>query len=135
MTTEPRNDGNAAMQIRPIRSDADHETALRDIEALWGAEQGSDAGDRLDVLVTLVEAYERHRWPIDPLDPVEAIEAAMAMNDLRRAELAQLIGQSRATEILGRKRALTLPMIRKIAAAWHIPEKVLVQQYDLANAR
>lgn len=121
------------MQIRPIRTDADHEAALREIETLWGAEDGTDAGDRLDVLVTLVDAYESQRWPIMPLDPVQAIEAAMAMNGHTRADLAALVGQSRATEILARKRALTLGMIRKIAAAWAVPERVLVQEYALAR--
>lgn len=122
------------MHIHPIRNDADHEAALREIEALWGAEEGCEAGDRLDVLVTLVEDYERRRWPIEPLDPVRAIEAAMAMNGRTRADLAALIGQSRATEVLGRRRALTLPMIRKIADAWRVPEKVLIQEYTLAKA-
>jgi HTH-type transcriptional regulator/antitoxin HigA len=121
------------MQIRPIRDDADHDAALREIEALWGAAEGTDAGDRLDVLVTLVDAYEASRWPIAPLDPVQAIEAAMAMNGHTRADLAALVGQSRATEILARKRALTLGMIRKIAAAWAVPERVLVQEYALAG--
>jgi HTH-type transcriptional regulator/antitoxin HigA len=122
------------MTIRPIHTEADHEAALREIEALWGAEQGSEAGDRLEVLTTLVESYEARRWPIEPLDPVAAIEAAMAMNGHTRADLAALIGQPRATEILGRKRALTLPMIRKIARAWHVPEKVLVQDYALTGS-
>lgn len=121
------------MHIHPIRNDEDHEAALREIEALWGAEEGSEAGDRLDVLATLVEAYEGQRWPIEPLDPVRAIEAAMEMNGYTRAELAGLIGQSRATEVLARHRALTLPMIRKIAGAWHVPEKVLVREYALAK--
>lgn len=121
------------MHIRPIRSDADHEDALREIEALWGAEEGTEAGDRLDVLVTLVETYERQRWPIEPLDPVRAIEAAMEMNGYTRAQLAMLIGQSRATEILSRRRALTLPMIRTISAAWHVPAAVLVQDYALTG--
>jgi HTH-type transcriptional regulator/antitoxin HigA len=121
------------MDIRPIRTDADHEAALREIEALWGADEGSEAGDRLDVLATLVEAYEARRWPIEPLDPVRAIEAAMAMNGYTRAELAALIGQPRATEVLARKRALTLPMIRKIASCWRVPERVLVQEYALTK--
>jgi HTH-type transcriptional regulator/antitoxin HigA len=120
------------MQIRPIRTDADHEAALREIEALWGAEEGSEAGERLDVLVTLTEAYES-RWPIAPLDPVQAIEAVMAMNGYTRADLAALIGQPRATEVLARKRALSLSMIRKIASAWRVPERVLVQEYTLAR--
>lgn len=121
------------MHIRPIRTDKDHEAALREIENLWGAGEGSEEGDRLDVLVTLVEVYESRRWPIEPLDPVRAIEAAMEINGYSRAELAALIGQSRATEVLGRTRALTLPMIRKIASAWRVPEKVLVQEYKLAK--
>lgn len=118
------------MQIRPIRTDADHEAALREIENLWGAEDCTDAGDRLDVLITLVDAYESNRWPIAPLDPVQAIEAAMAMNGHTRADLAALVGQSRAT---ARKRALTLGMIRRIAAAWAVPERVLAQEYALAG--
>lgn len=121
------------MHIHPIRTDVDHEAALREIEALWGADENTEAGDRLDVLATLVDAYESRRWPIEPLDPVHAIEAAMAMNGYTRAELAALIGQSRATEVLARKRALTLPMIRKIASRWRVPEKVLVQGYALAK--
>ncbi|MFZ4109692.1 MAG: helix-turn-helix domain-containing protein [Polymorphobacter sp.] len=121
------------MHIRPIRTDADHEAALREIEALWGADEASEAGERLDVLVTLAEAYEHRRWPITPLDPIEAIEAAMAMNGHSRADLAALIGQPRATEVLARKRALSLAMIRKIASAWHVPEKILVREYALAR--
>lgn len=120
------------MDIRPIRTDEDHRAALGEIEALWGAEEGTAEGDRLDVLATLVEAYEMRRWPIEELDPVEAIEAAMASEGHSRSDLANVIGQSRATEILQRKRPLTLPMIRKIAAAWHVPEGVLVKEYPLA---
>lgn len=86
------------MTMRPIKSDADHDAALREIETLWGAPLGSADGDRLDVLATLVDAYERTRWPIDPLDPVAAIEAAMAINGHTRAKLARLIGQPRATD-------------------------------------
>jgi HTH-type transcriptional regulator/antitoxin HigA len=119
------------MEIRPIRTDEEHRAALEAIEALWGAAEGTPEGDRLDVLATLVEAYEDRRWPADELDPVAAIEAAMAHEGRDRAELAALIGQSRATEVLQRKRALTLPMIRKIAAAWHVPERVLVKEYKL----
>ena len=117
--------------IKPIRDDADHEAALRTIEALWGAEEGTQEYDHLDVLATLVEAFEAKRWPIADLDPVEAIEAAMEADGHTRAELASLIGQSRATEILARKRALTLPMIRAISQAWHVPTEVLVKEYRL----
>lgn len=122
------------MHTRLIQTDENHKTALREIEALWGAEEGTDAGDRLDGLATLVKTYESRRWPIEPLDLVCAIEAAMEMNGYTRAELAALIGQSRATKMLSRHRALTLPMIRKIAGAWHVLKKVLVQDYALAKA-
>jgi HTH-type transcriptional regulator/antitoxin HigA len=123
------------MDIHPIRNEADHRAALEEIETLWGAAQGTPEGDRLDVLATLVDAYEDQLWPADALDPVEAIEAAMELDGHDRADLAALIGQSRATEVLQRKRALTLPMIRKIAAAWHVPEHVLVKDYPLRNRR
>ena len=121
------------MDIAPIRTDADHAAALRAIEQLWGAAEGSRDGDRLEILVTLVEAYENRRWPVADVDPVEAIEAALAYEGRSRADLGRLIGPSRATEILQRKRALTLPMIRKIAREWHVPEQVLVKEYPLAR--
>jgi HTH-type transcriptional regulator / antitoxin HigA len=117
------------MHIKPIKTDADHEAALREIETLWGATDGSSDGDRLDVLATLVEAYEEKRWPLEEMDPVAAIEAAMAHDGHTRADLAQLIGNSRATEILKRQRSLTLPMIRRIAKEWHVPERLLVREY------
>ena len=119
------------MNITPIKTDADHTAALREIEALWGAADGTPDGDRLDVLATLVEAYEVRRWPIEDLDPVQAIEAAMTHDGHSQSDLAALIGKNRATEILKRKRALTLPMIRRIARAWHVPERLLVQEYRL----
>jgi HTH-type transcriptional regulator / antitoxin HigA len=119
------------MNVKPIKTDADHEAALREIEALWGAAEGSAEGDRLDVMATLVEAYEEKRWPLDEMDPVEAIEAAMAHDGHTRADLALLIGSSRATEILKRQRALTLPMIRRISRAWNVPERVLVREYGV----
>src|SRR3546814_3576016 len=88
---------------------------------------------RLDVLATLVDEYERKRWPVDKLDPVEAIEAAMEAEGRTRADLAPLIGQSRATEVLARKRGLTLHMIRKIERAWHVPASILVREYQLSR--
>lgn len=123
------------MDIRPIKTDEDHKAALKEIEALWGAGEGTREGDRLDILATLVEAYEERRWPIEELDPVEAIEAAMAHEGHSRSDLAGLIGESRATEILRRKRHLTLPMIRRISGAWRVPERVLVKDYALAEQR
>jgi HTH-type transcriptional regulator / antitoxin HigA len=121
------------VEIRPIKTDADHQAALREIEVLWGAAEGTPEGDRLDVIATLVEAYEEKRWPLEDMDPVEAIEAAMAHEGHSRADLASLIGNSRATEVLKRQRALTLPMIRRIAKAWHVPERLLVQEYRVGQ--
>lgn len=123
------------MEIKPIRNDADHAAALREIDALWGADEGTPEGDRLDVLATLVEAYEDRRWPLEEPDPVAAIEAAMASDGHSRADLAALIGKSRATEILKRQRPLTLAMIRRIAGAWHVPERLLVKEYALEARR
>ncbi len=122
------------MDIKPIKSDDDHNAALAEVEALWGAADGTPEGDRLDVLVTLIEAYETKRWPIAEMDPVEAIEAAMQHDGHSQGDLAALIGKSRATEILKRKRALTLPMIRRIASAWHVPERLLVKEYRIGQA-
>ncbi len=119
--------------IRPIRTDDDHRAALREIEQLWGAEEGTPESDRLDILATLAESYEDARWPIEEIDPVEAIETAMAYEDRTRADLGRLIGPSRATEVLQRKRALTLPMIRKIANSWRVPERLLVKEYRLTR--
>ena len=79
------------MEITPIRTDADHETALREVEALWGADVKTPAGDRLDILATLVKAYEDRRWPLEQRDPVEAIEAAMAHDGHSQADLADRI--------------------------------------------
>ncbi|MEP7223014.1 MAG: transcriptional regulator [Novosphingobium sp.] len=121
------------MDIKPIKTDADHAASLREIEALWGAAEGTPEGDRLDILATLVEAYEERRWPIEELDPIEAIEATMAHDGHSRADLAALIGSNRATEVLKRQRALTLPMIRCIAREWHVPERLLVKEYRLAG--
>jgi HTH-type transcriptional regulator/antitoxin HigA len=122
------------MDIKPIKSDHDHNAALAEVETLWGATEGTPQGDRLDVLVTLIEAYEAKRWPIAEMDPVEAIEAAMQHDGHSQGDLAALIGKSRATEILKRKRALTLPMIRRIASAWHVPERLLVKEYRIGQA-
>jgi HTH-type transcriptional regulator/antitoxin HigA len=121
------------MDIKPIRDDADHEAALRAIEALWGAEPGTAEYDHIDVLSTLVEAYETKRWPTTELDPIAMIKAAMEQDGHTRKELADLIGDNRASEVLARKRALNLPMIRKIAAAWKLPVSSLTGEYHLAK--
>src|SRR3546814_15703251 len=92
------------MDIRPIRNDDDHRAAVDEIRALWSAEAGSADADRLDVLATMVDEYERKRWPVDKLDPVEEIEAAMEAEGRPRAGLASLTGKTGATEVLACKR-------------------------------
>ncbi|HZT19520.1 MAG TPA: helix-turn-helix domain-containing protein [Dongiaceae bacterium] len=119
------------MDIRPIRTDADHRAALAEIAACWGAEEGTEEGDRLDVLLALVELYEAKRWPIDldeSFDPVGVLHFAIGELGHTQVELAELLGsRSRASEILSRRRALTVEMIRRISEAWKIPADLLVR--------
>ncbi|MDB5618342.1 helix-turn-helix domain-containing protein [Tardiphaga sp.] len=117
------------MDIRPIRNDDDHAAALREIERLWGASAGSEDGDKLDVLATLVERYEEARWPIiDAADPIDLLNYAIDELGHTQAELADLLGsRSRASELLNRKRSLTVEMIHKISEAWKIPADLLVR--------
>src|SRR5436190_23768565 len=124
------------MDIRPIRTDDDHRRALAEIEKLWGAADGTPAGDKLDVLVTLVETYEERRWPLKSrrrFDPVDVLQFAIDELGHTQAELAKILGsRSRASEILARRRPLTLEMIQKINARWKIPADLLVQPYRVA---
>lgn len=124
------------MKIRPIRNEADYDAALRTIDGLMGAAPDTPDGDTLEVLVTLVEAYEARVWPIEAPDPISMIEHVMEARDLRQKDLAALFGsQPRASEVLNRRRPLTLPMIRALAREWNIPVASLVGEYDLAGAR
>lgn len=118
--------------IKPIRSEVDYERALRDIDALFDARPGTPEGDELDVLVTLVEAYEAEHHRIDAPDPIALIEFAMEQRGADRTDLEPLIGsRGRVSEVLNRKRPLTLPMIRKLNDEWGLPTDVLVQSYAL----
>lgn len=123
------------MELRPIRTDRDHRQALAQVEKLWGAREGTPDGDRLDILVTLVEAYEERRWPFKSrrrFDPVDVLQYAIEELGHTQAELAKILGsRSRASEVLGRRRSLTLEMIQKITAHWRIPADLLVQPYRL----
>ena len=124
------------MDIQIIRSDEDHQAALREISRLWGAQPGSEDGDKLDILVTMVEKYEEQRWPVkDPKwDPVDVLHYAIDELGHTQSELAELIGsRSRASEILARRRALTVEMVHAISTGWKIPADLLVKPYKLAQ--
>jgi HTH-type transcriptional regulator/antitoxin HigA len=123
------------VDIHPIRNDADHRAAVAEVERLWRAPSGTSDGDTLDILITLIDAYEETRWPIEAADPIEALTYAIEEMGHSQSELADLLGsRSRASEILSRKRALTVEMIHKISTAWHIPPAVLVRPYETDNA-
>ena len=117
------------MEIHPIRTDDDHADALKEIERLWAAPAGTDDGDKLDILATLVEKYEETRWPADDnADPIDLIVYAIDELGHSQAELAELLGsRSRASELLNRRRPLTVEMIYKISQAWKIPADLLVR--------
>ena len=120
------------MNVRPIRTEADHQAALAEIATLMDAGMGTPAGDRLDVLATLVEAYEAARIPIAPPDPIGAIQFMMEQKRLSRRDLEPAIGsRARVAEVLNRRRALTLPMIRALSQLLDIPADVLIQPYPL----
>lgn len=117
-----------SMQIRPIRTQRDYEEALREIECLWGADEGTSEGDRLDVLTTLVEAYEDKHFPIDMPDPIEAIRFRLEQQGLdHHALLGVLGGRSRVYEVMHHKRALSLEMIRRLNERFGIPAEVLIR--------
>jgi HTH-type transcriptional regulator/antitoxin HigA len=112
------------MEIKPIRTKADYEAALQEIDRLWGAPYGSPAGDKLDVLVTLVEAYEAKHYPIPLPDPIEAILHYMESQGLTRRDLEPYLGsRARVAEILNRRRALSLNMIRKLQCGLGLPPR------------
>jgi HTH-type transcriptional regulator/antitoxin HigA len=114
--------------IRPIRTKKDYERALGEIERLWGAKLGTPGGDRLDVLATLVDAYETANDPMDPPDPIEAIKFRMEQQGLSRKDLEPLIGsRTRIAEVLNRRRSLSIGMIRRLHEALGISAEVLIR--------
>ncbi len=116
------------MEIKPIRTEADYEAALRHIETLWGAAEGTPEGDELDVLATLVESYERERYPIDLPDPIEAIKFRLEQQGKDYRALVGVIGQrTRVYEVMRRARPLSLNMIRELHRILQIPAEVLIQ--------
>ena len=120
-------------KIFPIRDEAAYEAALAEVRRLWGSAPGTPGGDRLDVLMILVEAYEAEHHPVALPDPIEAIKTRMEDLGIERDDLGAMLGVSsgRVSELLTRRRHLTLGMIRTLAAEMSLPEACLVQRYDL----
>ena len=117
------------MEVRPIKSEVDYQATLKEIESLMSAEADTPEGDHLDVLVTLVEAYERVHYPVDFPDPVEAIKFRMEQQGLTVDDLVPFIGRkNRVYEILSRKRPLTLQMIERLHGAFSIPAESLLKR-------
>jgi HTH-type transcriptional regulator / antitoxin HigA len=116
------------VEVRPIRTKRDYEAALKQVERHWGAKAGTSNGDRLDVLATLVDAYEAEHYPTDPPDPVEAIKFRMEQQGLTRRDLEVIIGtRTRIAEVLNRKRGLSIAMIRRLHERLGISADVLIR--------
>src|SRR5215216_2473262 len=115
-------------EVKPIRTRKDYEVALSEVKRLWGAKSGTPDGDRLDVLATLVDAYEAVHYPMDPPDPIEAIKFRMEQQGLTRKDLEPLIGtRTRVAEVLNRKRSLSIGMIRRLHEKLGISAEVLIR--------
>lgn len=117
-----------ATEIKPIRTEADHRAAMAEVERLWGAKIGTREGDRLDVLATLIDAYESQYVPMDPPDPVAAIRFRMEQQGLTRKDLEPMLGtRVRVSEVLNRKRSLSIRMIRRLHDDLGIAADVLIR--------
>ena len=115
------------MNIRPIKTEKDYNSAISRIEELWGSKRDTQEGDELDILVTLVESYEMKHYPITPPDPIDAIKFRMEQMGMTRADMVPYLGsQSRVSEILNRKRTLTLGMIKSLYKGLKIPLEILL---------
>ena len=118
------------MNIKPIKTKKDYELAMTRLETLFDAKKATSKGDELEVLSLLIDKYENDNFPIELPDPVEAIKFRMEQLGLTQTDLAAVVGQkSRASEILNRKRKLSLEMIRQLHSSWHIPTEVLIRAY------
>jgi HTH-type transcriptional regulator / antitoxin HigA len=123
------------VEIKPIRTEADYEAALAEIEQLFEAVPGTLEGDRLEILTTLVEAYEEKHYPIPLPDPIEAIYYYLESRGLSRRDLEPYLGsRARVSEVLNRKRPLSLEMIRRLNNGLRIPAEVLIQAYEYKQA-
>jgi HTH-type transcriptional regulator/antitoxin HigA len=124
------------MNVKPIKNESDYDAALAEIEGLMDARPNTLAGDRLDVLVTLVGAYEEKHWSVDPPDPIEAIKMRMQQRGLTRRDLEKVLGsKSRVSEVMNRKRPLTMEMIRRLHKKFGIPAESLIQPTTRSRAK
>lgn len=118
------------MNISPIRNEKDYQKALDRLELVFDAKKGTKKGDELEILSILIDKYENENFPIGMPDPIEAIKFRMEQMGMKQKDLAELVGfKSRVSEIMSKKRKLTLNMIRKLNTTLHIPTEVLVQDY------
>ena len=123
------------MNVKPIRNEEDYELALKRVESLMDAEFGTEAFDELEVLTTLIENYEVKHYAIDVPDPIEAIKFRMEQEGLKQKDLVKIFGNKvRVSEVLNKKRRLTLDMIRNINLNLHIPFESLLNKYELESA-
>lgn len=123
------------MDIKPIKNEKDYNNVLVEIERLMDSELNTFDGDKLDVLTTLVEAYEDKHYPIGPPDPIEAIIHQMESQGMTRKDLEQYIGnRARVSEVLNRKRSLSISMIRNLQEGLGISAEILIRPYSLNNA-
>jgi HTH-type transcriptional regulator / antitoxin HigA len=114
--------------VKPIRTEADYEAALAEVERLWGAKAGTPRGDRLDVLATLIDVYGSQHYPMDPPDPIEAIKFRMEQQNLTRKDLEGIVGtRTRIAEVLNRRRGLSINMIRRLREKLGISTDILIR--------
>lgn len=117
--------------IKPIHNEQDYQKALERADALWGAKPDTPEGDELDVLLVLIEGYENKHYPMPPSDPVDAILFLMDQMNLNRKDLEPFLGpRSRVSDILNRKRSLTLSQIVKLHKGLHIPYECLIEEWQ-----
>ena len=118
------------MDIKPIRNEADYLKALERLEVIFDAKRGTAEGDELEILAIVIDSYENDNFPIEMPDPISAIQFRMEQMGLKQKDLVEMVGfKSRVSEIMSRKRKLTLDMIRKLSATLNIPTEVLIQEY------
>ena len=123
------------MQLKPIKSEADYQQALEEMERLWDAEEGTEAFDQLEVLATLIEAYEDKTTPIQNPDPVQAILFRMEQEGLNNADMEEYLGsKSKVSEVLNYKRPLSINMIRRLASGLGMDPAILILEYPLNGA-